>query len=190
MDISGNNKFFVDNKIKFDNLLRPDKIDDVMDELESFDESSYYQNNLDALIKYTESLESSLSNYHSLDKETTINEFINEFINVVKKEYSDVEKVLPELCESTYNIFKKLVELAKYNLLNYVNPTDTDKQKFVNLFNELNISFGENDYGNKVTLDILNNSLESSIDKCKYGENVEVVFDENGKFKYFSGYGE
>lgn len=190
--ISGDNKFFVDDKIKFNNeSSRPDKIDDVIDELESFDESPYYQNNLDMLVEYVEGLENSLENYHSLDKETTINEFIDEFINVIKKEYSNAKELFPELYELTCSTLKRFAELAKNNLTNYINPTD--KQKFTNLFNELNISFKENntkDYGKETILNVLDNSLESSISNDRYSESVEVVFDENGKFKYFSGYGE
>lgn len=63
----------------------------------------------------------------------------------------------------------------------------TDKEKFINLFNEIGI-----DYKNfELSLDIGNISLsEYYTGKYRYGESVSLIFDYDGNFRCFEGYGE
>lgn len=63
----------------------------------------------------------------------------------------------------------------------------TDKEKFLKLFNELNIDYKEY----RLMIEIGETSLSSYCDgRFRYGESVDIEFDENGKFKSFEGWGE
>lgn len=68
----------------------------------------------------------------------------------------------------------------------------TDKEKFIKFFDEIGVEYEVYDY----SISICDSNLSSSIleaqegGRLRWGENVDVNFDKQGKFVCFEGWGE
>lgn len=157
-------------------------------EIKSFEQNPYFQKYVDELVNYIEILENLLQK--SYDKCDIIkNISIDKITGEIKEHLFDLQKnVMIEACEKTFQIIDSLAEKVRNEIIG--KAVVTDREKFIYLLNSLKVPFIE--WKNSdITFSVPRISLETGDSSATInGVIVSLVFDKNGKLKYFSKYKE